>query len=162
MLFNYFFSLSQYPIIAQVSLFLSYPFTYGTIFVLLIWAVFFSKRKMFNFSLLFLSGLSSWLISSILKNVMMISRPFIHNANIKPLLLETGFSFPSQHTALFASFAVVIFFINKKVGIVFIFLTILVGLSRVIIGVHYPIDIIGGIFVGLFTGVLLIKIFKNI
>lgn len=153
--------LSDIPILSQLSFFLSYPFTYIVILLLIIWAIFFSERKMYNFSLLFLSGLSSWLISSILKNILKINRPFV-DLNIIPLYKETGFSFPSQHMAVFTTIAVAMFFINKKAGFVFLLVAILIGLSRIIIGVHYPLDILGGLFVGLLVGLIFIKIFKKI
>ncbi|MBT3612188.1 MAG: phosphatase PAP2 family protein, partial [Flavobacteriales bacterium] len=37
----------------------------------------------------------------------------------------------------------------------------LVGLSRVYLGVHFPYDVIGGMFWGLFVSLLVYKIFKS-
>ncbi len=162
---NYFFyaiyNLSQIPIWAKLSLFLSYPLTYILIFLLIIWAIFFSKKKMYNFSLLFLSGIFSWFVANIFKSILRINRPFV-DLEIIPLHSEMGFSFPSEHMAVFTAIAVVMFLINKKAGFIFLIIAILIGLSRIVIGVHYPLDIVGGLFVGVLVGLLFIKLFKKI
>ena len=160
-LFNLIFSLSSNYIFAKLALFVSYPLTYGIISLLLIWAIFISKRKMFNFSLFFMSGLFSWILSNIIKNILRLNRPFI-DLHITPLYKEVGFSFPSEHMAVFTAIAVCMFFINKKAGYIFSFIAILVGLSRVIIGVHYPVDILGGAIVGLIMSLIFIEIFKKV
>lgn len=116
---------------------------------------------MFNFSLLFLSGFSAWFIANIFKNIFKINRPFV-DLNINPLVRDVGFSFPSEHATVFMAITVSMFLINKKAGFVFLFLTILIGLSRVVIGVHYPVDIIGGFVVGIIISMIFVEIFKKI
>jgi len=154
-------NLSQIPIWAWLAYFLSYPLTYILIILVLVWAIFFSKRKMFNFSLIFLTGIFSWVIANIIKNILKINRPFI-DLDIVALYQDTGFSFPSEHMTVLTAIAVVLYYINKKIGIVFFIITILIGLSRIIIGAHYPIDIIGGLIVGILIALGFIKIFKKI
>ncbi len=161
LLFNYIFRLSENPFITKFALFLSYPFTYGLIALLFIWIIFVSKRKMFNFSLFFLSVFFSWLTAAILKNILHVSRPFI-TEHVIPLYKETGFSFPSEHMAVFTAIAVCMFLVNKKSGIIFSIIAIFIGLSRIIIGVHYPLDILGGLFVGLIISLIARKIYKKI
>ena len=68
--------------------------------------------------------------------------------NIRPLFPETGFAFPSGHATFFAALAISIFFLNKKVGYIFIFFALLIGLARIMAGVHFPIDILGGFILG--------------
>lgn len=155
------YSLSSNPLITKVAMFLSYPFTYGLIILLILWAIFFSNRKMYNFSLLFLSGLSSWIMASALKNILQLNRPFV-NLDILPLYKETGFSFPSEHMVVFTAIAVSMFLINKTAGYIFLIIAILIGLSRIILGVHYPVDIMGGFVVGLIVSLIFKEIFKKI
>ncbi len=47
--------------------------------------------------------------------------------------------------------ALVIFLLNKRIGILLITLAILVGLGRVLALVHNPIDIIGSVFIAVFA-----------
>ena len=155
------YNLSPNPLIVKWALFLSYPFTYGFITLLVVWAIFLSGRKMYNFSLLLLSGLSAWLVAVFLKNILRLDRPFI-NLDIIPLYKETGFSFPSEHMAVFTAIAISMFLINKGAGFVFLIIAILVGLSRIVIGVHYPVDILGGFVVGFIFSLIFIQIFKKI
>lgn len=154
-------NLSTISWIADLAIFLSYLFTYLLLFILIIWAIFFSQKKMFNFSLLFLSGIFSWFMANILKSILRINRPFI-DLEIIPLHSEIGFSFPSEHMTVFTTIAMVMFLINKKVGFIFLLIAILIGLSRIVIGVHYPLDILGGLFLGSLIGFIFIKIFKKI
>ncbi len=160
-LFNLFFNLSTDPFIAKLALFLSYSFSYGLIVFVVVWAIFFSERKMYNSSLLFLSGFFSWLMSDAIKNILKIDRPFI-TEQITPLYHSPGFSFPSSHAAIFTSIAVAMFLINKKAGFLFLFFAILIGLSRMVIGVHYPVDVFGGFLVGLIIGLIFTQIYKKI
>ena len=84
-------------------------------------------------------------------------------ARVRPvdwfLIYESGYSFPSGHTstavAMYGALALIINnSINKKwlkilVWIIFISITILVGISRIFLGVHYFTDILGGLFLGI-------------
>ena len=90
----------------------------------------------------------------------MIPRPFLIN-NITPLVLESGFSFPSSHVMVISAIAILVWNINHRIGYVFILFTILTAFSRMIIGVHYPIDVLGGMFFGAFVGLFTLWIFKK-
>jgi len=57
------------------------------------------------------------------------------------------YSFPSDTAVLYFGFAYVIFTINKIAGIAnYIWCLLTVGLCRVLLGIHYPSDILAGIF----------------
>lgn len=107
----------------------------------------------------------------------MIQRP---RPTIAPLVSELSYSFPSGHAMNSFIFFTVLayfsyhFFKNKLLTIIStffaIFLILLIGFSRVYLGVHYPTDIIAGYIAGFwwFVTVLLIdrtliyyKIFKK-
>ena len=66
------------------------------------------------------------------------------------LLVYKGgkWSFPSNHAANTMALTVVIGYFYERYKPVLILFTILMGISRVYVGVHYPFDIIGGFFVG--------------
>ncbi len=93
----------------------------------------------------------SYLLSKLFGYFIQSPRPFIVS-HIKPLIdASTDNGFPSDHTLLAMAVASVIFVYNRKVGSLLILLAILVGLSRVLVGVHHPIDVIGSIVISVFT-----------
>lgn len=160
-IFLFLYGLSKYPLVGSTALFFSYILPYILLIALFVWAVFYSDRKMFNFSLLFLVSIASYFCAHSLKSIFHMIRPF-KELGIKPLYLETGFSFPSEHATVFAAITFACFFVDKRLGISVGVLAVLIGLSRIIIGVHYLIDIIGGFILGYIVSLLFIKIFRKI
>ncbi len=160
-MFNFFFSFSTYPLIAKLALFISYPLTYVLPVVIVVFLLVRKKEKMFTFSLLFLSGFFSWIAARMLKDFFQISRPYVTH-NLIPLVNEPGYSFPSEHVTVFAALSVATFFLHKKSGILLAIATLCIALSRIVIGAHYPIDVLGGAVLGSLVGLLLIKVFKYI
>lgn len=75
-------------------------------------------------------------------------RPFV-SYQAHQLLSQNGWSFPSGHSAFFFAMAMAIYLYNKKWGIGFFLAAVLMNISRIIAGVHYPSDIIGGAIVGM-------------
>ena len=82
-------------------------------------------------------------------------RPFDYQlqcyGTVIPLLIEapTDASFPSGHTVSAMAVAFTVYLQHKKLGIVTIICGLLMGLSRLYVGVHFPTDVYGGILVGL-------------
>lgn len=94
------------------------------------------------------------LCNGILKNLFARIRPCDVNTQI-PLLIARpdDFSFPSGHTASsFAAVAALYFAGERKVWKPALALACLIAFSRLYLYVHYPTDIVGGIFVGLAAG----------
>ena len=75
-------------------------------------------------------------------------RPFLDHA-VNQLLTNDNWSFPSGHATFFFAVATAIYLYNKKWGIFFFIAAILMAVSRVIAGIHYPSDIIGGALIGI-------------
>lgn len=75
-------------------------------------------------------------------------RPFLTH-QLHQLILENKWSFPSGHSAFFFAMATAIYLYNKKWGIGFFIGAIIMNISRIIAGVHYPSDILGGMVVGI-------------
>jgi undecaprenyl-diphosphatase len=76
-------------------------------------------------------------------------RPFVTH-NVVPYFHHVADNgFPSDHTSLAAVLAVTLFFASRKLGIALFIGAIFVGGSRVIAHVHSPIDIIGGLVIGI-------------
>ena len=87
-------------------------------------------------------------------------RPFV-TYQVRQLLFENEWSFPSGHSAFFFAMATAIYLYNKKWGIGFFIAAILISISRIVAGVHYPSDIIGGAIIGLTVAYIVFYITKN-
>ncbi len=66
-------------------------------------------------------------------------------------------SFPSGHAANAFAFAFVILCSYKRVGAAFLVVAAAVSYSRVYVGVHYPLDVLGGAGWGVFVGVCVVS-----
>ncbi len=115
--------------------------------------LFIKNKKKFVF--VFFSMIVSWGIGQLIKLLSYTPRPFMQGAT-QLIQHVPDSSFPSNHAAIFFSVAFALFFIKKKkLGIVFLGIALLVSFARIFTGLHYPIDVVGGILVG-FIGTLII------
>jgi undecaprenyl-diphosphatase len=87
-------------------------------------------------------------------------RPF-DVLSIKAFITESGPGFPSGHAAFLFALAVILFFWNKKWGIIYFVLALLNGFARIYVGVHWPLDILGGLIVGTLSSTLIYFVFKK-
>ena len=70
---------------------------------------------------------------------------------VKTLIIYGNFdSFPSLHAAFSFSLAFLVFKRHRSWGITLFAVATLVGLSRVFVGAHFPIDVIVGALLGVF------------
>ena len=109
--------------------------------------------------------LSRGIITEIIRFFYYSPRPF-DALHFQPLIPESGNSLPSGHMAFFFALATVIYFYNKRWSIWYFALSALIGLARIFVGVHWPLDIIAGAIVGILSAIsvhlLLSKYFKEI
>lgn len=101
----------------------------------------------------------AWLTSFVIKIITHVPRPFITYPEIVTLIQHDSSydSFPSGHSTIFFGLATAIYLYDKRVGTVFYIFAILIAVSRVIAGVHYPIDIIVGAIIGICVSLLVRK-----
>ena len=102
-----------------------------------------------------------FIITEIIRWLRSRPRPFAGD-EVNLLLFHrlTG-SFPSGHAAFFFALSLTVYFYNKKTGLLFFIASILICISRVFSGLHWPSDILGGVVVGLFAAWLIHKLFKK-
>ena len=106
--------------------------------------------------------LFSVMTMGLLKAIVRAPRPFqvLQSINGKRLATATGYSFPSGHTTTSSSFYSALAFAFRKRGLSILcaIMIVLVGTSRLYLGVHWPIDVFGGLVLGI--GITLIAYTK--
>lgn len=108
----------------------------------------------------------SGVLNIILKNIFARERP-----DLLRLINETGYSFPSGHAminaSLYTMLILLIFkYIKKPSGrlslsLLCAALTIIIGLSRIYLGVHYAGDVIGGWLIGFAVSMLVYALWSG-
>jgi len=93
------------------------------------------------------------LINLLLKPLIRRERPFAQSGVTSLLVNAPGpHSWPSAHAGSSMAAAIVLTAAYPLWGFAFLPAALLVGYSRVYVGVHYPLDIVSGIVVGLLAG----------
>ncbi|PIQ91110.1 MAG: undecaprenyl-diphosphatase [Candidatus Omnitrophica bacterium CG11_big_fil_rev_8_21_14_0_20_41_12] len=78
-------------------------------------------------------------------------RPFV-DSNFIPLVYHAADNgFPSHHTFLVSVISAVVFVFSRRLGFVLWILALLVGFSRVYVGVHHMIDIVASILISILS-----------
>ncbi|MDA1337678.1 MAG: phosphatase PAP2 family protein [bacterium] len=88
-------------------------------------------------------------------------RPFVEN-NITPLIEHSASaSFPSGHAAFFFALGTVLYFYNKKAGVLFLLGAAVLSAARVFAFLHWPSDIVGGAIIGIASAILVAQLPKR-
>ena len=122
----------------------------GILFILIGVLLLFFKRTRQSGILLLISLTISFILNDIVvKNIVQRPRPFNAFSQIVPLVPPPGkYSFPSGHTAAAFSSMVTFFFTQRKYAICGLVIALLMGISRIYVGVHYPTDVFFGALLG--------------
>ena len=76
-------------------------------------------------------------------------RPFMVEEVHLLITQKATASFPSGHAMTAFVFATLFYFWNKKYGLVLFVIAFLIAVSRIFVGVHYPLDTLAGIVLGI-------------
>lgn len=106
-------------------------------------------QSIFRAAEIFFMTVSTWVVIRIIKVAVGLPRPFEVLEAIKVLApIQGGTSFPSGHSALTMAFATSIYFYYPRLGKLLFVFAFIVGLSRIFVGVHYPLDVAVGLMIG--------------
>ena len=106
--------------------------------------------------------IDAWAIDELIKLVVRRPRPFEALANAPGVLPApetivahpSSYSFPSGDAAIAMGAAVAFAYVTPKYRVPILLLGISAALARVVVGVHYPFDVLGGMTVGIISGLL--------
>jgi Membrane-associated phospholipid phosphatase len=130
-------------------------------------AIYWCSSKKRGFAL-FTTLLCSLLTINIIKPVVRSDRPFVKYPRIKGkrVATATGFSFPSGHTVTAATFYPALALgqtkYRKRSLVLAFILSVLVGISRLYLGVHWPVDVVAGLAIGYLFTFLLYPVFDRL
>lgn len=85
-------------------------------------------------------------------------RPFLAHRIAHPWINSHDASFPSDHASASFAIAFAILFIDPFVGALFLVLAFVIAVGRLLIGAHYPGDIVAGMLVGAFSAVVVVRL----
>lgn len=135
------------------------------VLVILFWCV--DKKKGYFVAT---AVLLSTVTMQFLKAVFRVPRPFMEYPDLiigERQQTATGYSFPSGHSTTASSFYGGLFkaFKQKWIRAIALALMIAIPLTRLYLGVHWPMDVIVGTFIGLFFSIIMaktiLKIYNN-
>jgi undecaprenyl-diphosphatase len=108
-------------------------------------------------------GTSDLLAHRVIKPLVHRARP--EAAGVGPILrenLHTGFSFPSNHAMNMFALAAFLGSLYPRAAIPLFLFAAIVGYSRPYVGVHFPLDVLGGALLGALIGWAGARLFKKV
>jgi membrane-associated phospholipid phosphatase len=125
----------------------------GYLFFLFIWLLTVIKGRKKAFLVLILSVIA-WGIAdatgNLLKHIIERPRPFNSIDDIRLLVGKgSSYSFPSNHAMTSFAGATVLGYFHRYLRLPAFIIAIVVALSRIYVGVHYPSDVLGGALLGI-------------
>jgi undecaprenyl-diphosphatase len=102
---------------------------------------------------------ASWTVAEGAKYLFERTRPFLWDTEIAPLIkTPSSSSFPSGHSATAAAGAITLSVLYPPFAPVLVLAGLLVVLSRVYLGVHFPFDVLAGIVIGITTSAVVLAV----
>jgi membrane-associated phospholipid phosphatase len=97
---------------------------------------------------------AAYIVNDLVKSAVDEQRPCqtLHTATVETCPSLGDWSFPSNHSAIAAAAAVALLLVNRRLGMIAVPVAVLMGLSRLWIGVHYPHDVVIGLAMGALLG----------
>lgn len=88
-------------------------------------------------------------------------RPFVVGGFTPLIPHAPDNGFPSDHALLVSAIASVFILFSRRIGIILWIIAMFVAVSRVYVGVHHPIDVIGSMIISVFVTIIAYLIIKK-
>jgi len=132
--------------------------THGLVWLALGVAVTVLRRRLLPFVLVALAVLAADGLAGLVKAAVGEKRP----TEPGPLVtIPHSHSFPSGHTATAFAGAMVLSVLVPRAAPAFFVLAAAIAYSRLYVGVHFPLDVVGGAVIGLATALLLLAVVQR-
>lgn len=109
------------------------------------------KRKNANYIIsAFASALvARFVIVELIRAIIYRPRPFLSHGVVQLINKGSEPSFPSGHAAFLFAIALAIYFYDRRLGLALFIIAVFISAARIVAGVHYPADILGGAILGI-------------
>jgi undecaprenyl-diphosphatase len=109
-----------------------------------------------------LADLAANSLASLVKGATSVERPPLRYIHPKALVsVPHSSSFPSGHTATSFACATVLSFFVPRAAPAFYLLALAIGFSRIYVGVHWPLDVLGGAVLGVAVGLAVTALLRR-
>lgn len=109
------------------------------------------------------AAVAAYILAKIIKTVFPHPRPFEVLPDVQLLVTkEGGDSFPSGHATFYMALASALFFYHRRLAYWYVGGALVVGLGRILVGVHWPFDVLAGFILGAFVGTASVYCFKKL
>ncbi|UCM89573.1 phosphatase PAP2 family protein [Streptomyces marincola] len=103
-----------------------------------------------------IAGAAAYLANAPIREFVARPRPAERHEGLNVLVEgKEGYSFVSDHAGVAMAIAVALFLVHRGLGALALGLALIQGFARVLVGVHYPSDVIGGFALGTAVALLL-------
>lgn len=164
-LFFQIYNLSHHNSIMDALMIFGADYLIFIVFLIIIFFAIFGKSRDKQSFILSMLGLGmAFILIQIIRMFVHEPRPFA-TFKITPLIATahwvTFSSFPSLHTLIISVITFSYIYFQSKLTPFLIFSLIWIAFARIYVGVHYPLDIVGGILVGTLS-ICLVLLFKKL
>lgn len=165
-IFNFFYSFAHQSSVMDTAIRFAAEW-YGYIILVALFVYLFEhkdnpKKGVRDLFVVGVAAVSAWFIAHFFKDVFQTLRPFAADMSVMPLITESGYAFPSGHATFFMALASSLWFYHKRLAVFFGVSAVLIGLARIAAGIHWPVDILGGLILGYAIGTTLHKLIVSI